>query len=93
MKFSIEYDLEDAGLEPEDLEIIADALRDSPMYVRNKDRKIVATIRQVMIKNHSLVLTLHFTDQYLEKNIDNERLIGKLYTILDPVMCHLQLAN
>jgi hypothetical protein len=81
----MEYDLEAYHLDQAELEDLADLVVGGPLYIRHADRKVVASVKSVIIKSHSLVLSIRFSDSFLEKNIANDRALFRLYTMVDPV--------
>jgi hypothetical protein len=83
--YCLEYDLSEHQFTATDLQALGDLVVGGPLYIRLKDRQIVATVKMVAIRPSSILLYIKFLDAYLEKNIDNPDALGLHYQLLDCV--------
>ena len=57
------------------------------VYLRLRDKAVVATVGMVAIKGRSLLLKLKFSDTSLENYFTNEKFVQEKYQLLDPIDC------
>jgi len=85
----LEYDLSEYNLAPDEMRELSELVVKGFVYLRLRDKAVVATVGMSAVKGKSILLKLKFSDQTLDTYFDNEKYVQEYYQLLDPFECIL----